>query len=83
MRVSKQGLQSQVRVLKRPETMFAEDDSWRMGHIMLDKDASGYMLEEVVGSAGSTNNLSTRMSASDMDTYLTGMLRGVGLTVKV
>jgi hypothetical protein len=87
MRVTKQGLHSQVRVLnmllKRPETMFAENDSWQLGHIMLDKDATGFQLEEVASHYGSTNHLSNRMSASEMDNYLTGMLRGVGLTVKV
>ena len=87
MRVTKQGLHSQVRVLnmvlKRPEVMFAEDDSWNLGHIMLDKDATGFQLEEVAGSGGSVDHLSSRLSASEMDTFLAGMLRGIGLTVKV
>jgi len=88
MRVTKSLLQAQAvelnRIMGRPVEMFAskvgEKVRFNIGHITLDKNATGWQLEEQTGEGGSVYQLTARMSAKDISLFMNGMMRGVWLS---
>ena len=71
-------------LLGRPAQMFASsvEESplvWNIGHIFIDKNSSGYLLEEIVGPTGATRSLAYRMSGRDMDIALRSIISGISL----
>ena len=87
MRITKKILGSQVRLLNqltgRPVDMFqskvGESTRFSTNHIALDKDVTGYRLEEQMGKLGNVCTITGRMSAKEMNLYLCGMLKGIEL----
>jgi len=87
-RVTKKSLETQTtqlnEMLCRPTEMFASKVGehpliWNTDHIALDHNSYGYQLEEYLGNGSGTNNLTTRLTAKEMDAILRGMMKGVSL----
>lgn len=74
-------------MLGRPTEMFGSSAGvrpliWNTGHIVLDHNYNGYQLEEQ-GDHGNTHNLTTRLTAKEMDAMLRGMMKGISLQKQV
>ena len=85
-RITKEYLKARVStlnmMLERPPTIFnhgAAANEQNIGHLSLDKDASGYKLVEIISSGGSEANWSERLTAKDMDLFIDGLIRGISL----
>lgn len=83
MAVNKQMIEHRIQVLNRrlgrPANMFADSVTSRMntGHIYLDKNSSGYQLEEISSESGSARALSSRLSKKEIFIFVDGMVMGV------
>lgn len=83
MRATYKSLKYRVATLnmmfERPMDQFVESSNKQNpGHLRLDKDMSGYRLEEISGDGGS-HDISPRMNAGNMQIFLEGLIRGAGL----
>jgi hypothetical protein len=84
-RISKEYLSSRITQLNaglgRPVLQFAslpsESTRFSNGHICLDKNSQGYAIEEQLGESGATHCVSNRMSGSEMDIFLSGIMIGI------
>ena len=66
-------------MFERPMDQFVEgSNKQNTGHLRLDKDMTGYRLEEI-GVDGGSYDISPRMNAGDMQMFLEGLVRGAGL----
>lgn len=52
---------------------------YNVGHLYLDKNIGGYRLEQIAGDGGAVQGVSDRMSAGDMDIFLSGLIAGIRL----
>jgi hypothetical protein len=71
-------------MLGRPSSPFASKPGeypliWNAGHIALDHNSYGYQLEEHSGDSGGTHNITTRLTAKEMDAMLRGIMKGISL----
>jgi hypothetical protein len=85
-RITKEWLKSRVYtlniLLERPGVIYdagASASDQNIGHLMLDKDSTGYRLVEIVSSNGAEANQSPRLSPKDMNLYLDGIINGISL----
>ena len=88
MRITKAALYAQAaslnEALGRPEQMFASKvgeypTRFNQGHIALDKDQTGYRLEEQTSTRGGVQTLTIRMSGPEISLFMQGMMRGAGM----
>lgn len=70
-------------LLERPVEQFAskvgEPVRFNIGHLYLDHNAQGYSIEEQTSEKGGVHDMTGRMSASEMNIMIRGMMKGVGL----
>lgn len=71
------------RLLERPVSQFTpisiKEDTFSVGHLMLDKSSQGYQLLEQVSESGGCEYWSAVLTATEMAEYLTGLKAGVAL----
>jgi hypothetical protein len=88
MRITKAALYAQAaslnEALGRPEQMFASKVGehpirFNEGHIALDKNLTGYQLEEQTGDAGGVVTLTARLTGAEISLFMQGMMRGARL----
>ena len=86
MRVTKDWLRSRVQtlnmLLERPLCIFnpgASVSEQNIGHLYVEKANGGYKLVEIVTGGGAERNWSKRMTGTDMDLYLDGLIHGISL----
>ena len=88
MRITRKQLVAQVaelnKVLGLPAKMFASGVlelpvRYNIGHIALDKNSTGYSLEENTSSQGGVFAMTARLTAKDMSVFIHGMMRGIWL----
>lgn len=85
MRITHAGLRVQVQnlnvALERPVEQFTskvgQPTKFSVGHLCLVHDASGYSLEEQTSDHGSVHLVCSGKTASQMDIFLDGMVRGI------
>lgn len=77
MRVTKYTLREQC--VKLNEWLRRPHGAMEIGHFSIDKNASGYRLEEEVNGKGVVQAHSERLPAREMGYLLAGMIRGVSL----
>jgi len=69
--------------LERPTQMFAskvgESTRFNIGHLNVDKNATGYQLEEQLSEGGGTRGLTRRLNAAQMIFVLDGMILALSL----
>ena len=69
-------------LLERPLCIWnsgAAANEQNVGHLMLDKDSSGYKLVEIVSAGGAEQSWSPRMDAKHIDQYIDGIVKGISL----
>jgi hypothetical protein len=69
-------------LLERPMCIWntgAAANEQNVGHLMLDKDSTGYKLVEIMSPGGSEQSWSTRLDAKHMDQYIDGIVKGIAL----
>jgi hypothetical protein len=84
-RITKDWLNSRVKtiniMLGRPVTHFAPDNGpMNVGHLMLDKDSTGYKLVEIGSATGGERDYTRRLPAKEMDIALDGIVNGMALS---
>jgi hypothetical protein len=87
MRITRSSLDSRLltlnMALKRPTNQFAsqpgESTKFSVGHICLERSASGYTLEEQVSENGAVTSFASGMTPIEADRLIQGMLHGVTL----
>lgn len=87
MTTKKQALNNAVyqinETLDRPTQMFAskvgEPTRFNIGHLNVDKNATGYQLEEQLSESGGTRGLTRRINAAQMIFALDGMILALSL----
>ena len=83
MRITKKFLQLRMvtlnTMLRRPKELFQSGSGCKMnvGHLSLDKDATGYMMVEITSEGGGESDKSGRMSAAEMSIFIGGMVKGI------
>ena len=87
MKITKRSLQSRIAhinaLLGRPMEQFTskvgEPTMFSVGHLNLDCSAYGYALEEQTSVHGGVSLLVSGQTARQMDDFLQGIMRGIGL----
>ena len=70
MRLSKQVLEYQIRDINQSLKISSHSPN----AYLLDKDTTGYQLQQFTGNDGTTNSLSARLTVNEMHHLLLGML---------
>jgi hypothetical protein len=88
MRISKKFLEARVwqlnDTLGQSNVVYGNDPQtgtmkWSIGSFILDKNNTGYQLEQVWGETGGTVNITARLSGQEMSLFITGLFCGIGL----